>query len=100
MGLSRMSATNEVTNELLTDRTPKSESLARVAFNAMDHARIIRNLILLSDEKAKAKNKDLFDKNSAASAELMAFLAAHIAKSPPSYSPSTRTSTDDAWTSF
>ena len=66
LGLVRISDINEALDTLLHNRTPKVERLNDMAYRAMDNARVTRNIVLLTDEKAKAANKAAFDKNVAA----------------------------------
>ncbi len=49
--------------EMSHERYPKVVAANQIAFRAMDNARIIRNIILLTDEKAMADNKRKYDEN-------------------------------------
>ena len=75
IALWRLSGVNESLDRVVNDRAPKLEALESLAYRAMDNARIVRNIILLKDEKALATNKEAFDKNAAVNAEQINFLA-------------------------
>ncbi len=62
---SRMDLLNADTRALAKDRYPKTVLANEVAFLSMDKARVVRNLILLTDQAALAKNQDVLDKDSA-----------------------------------
>jgi methyl-accepting chemotaxis protein len=66
----RLSGFNQDMDTLSNDRYPKTAAANEIAFRVMDNARIIRNLILLTDEGAKASNKDANAKNIARISEL------------------------------
>lgn len=72
--LVRMSGINAEVDTLLHNRGPKVEKLNDIAFRAMDNARIVRNIILLTDEKGMASNKAAYERNAAAVTEHVAYL--------------------------
>ncbi|MDZ4076364.1 MAG: methyl-accepting chemotaxis protein [Hylemonella sp.] len=72
--LLRMSGINAEVDTLLHNRGPKVEKLNDIAFRAMDNARIVRNVILLADEKGKVSNKEAYERNVAAISEHVAYL--------------------------
>ena len=52
------------------ERYLKTVAAKEIAFRAMDNARIIGNIVLLTDKKAMAENKDAYDTNIARNNEL------------------------------
>ncbi|MBI2746497.1 MAG: MCP four helix bundle domain-containing protein [Burkholderiales bacterium] len=77
--LVRMSGINAEVDTLVNNRGPKVEKLNDIAFRAMDNARIVRNVILLTDEKGMASNKEAYERNAAAVTEHVAYLEKTIA---------------------
>jgi len=75
LGLSRMSALNGSSQTLVDNGLPK---VLDVAYRAVDNARVTRNIILLTDMKAMAANKETFDKNLALIEENMVYLEKHL----------------------
>ncbi len=55
ISLSRLSGVNASLDQVVSNSAPKVEALNDMAFRAMDNARIVRNIILLKDDKALAK---------------------------------------------
>jgi len=72
--LVRMSGINAAVDSLVNNRGPKVEKLNDIAFRAMDNARVVRNVILITDEKGMTSNKDLYERNAAAVGEHVAYL--------------------------
>ena len=69
VGITRLANVNDDTGLIVHEIYPKTEAANDIAFMAMDNARIVRNLILVTEEKGKASNKAAYDKNNAAMAE-------------------------------
>jgi methyl-accepting chemotaxis protein len=78
VGLLRMSAINDSLDSVLHDRVPKVAKLEEISFKAMDNARIVRNIVLLTDEKAMASNKVVYDKNILDINENIAYLEKYV----------------------
>jgi methyl-accepting chemotaxis protein len=74
VGLLRLGDINESLERVLHDRVPKVEKLNDIAFKTMDNARIVRDIVQQTDEKAMAASKALFDKNRADITEDVAHL--------------------------
>ena len=74
LSLMRLSGLNEGMGRVVNDRVPKVIALEDIAYRAMDNARIVRNIILVTDEKSIASNKQAYDKNVAAISEQIAEL--------------------------
>ncbi|MBI3479347.1 MAG: methyl-accepting chemotaxis protein [Nitrosomonadales bacterium] len=70
IGINRLSNLNDDMDKLANNYYPKIEMANEIAFRAMDNARIVRNLILVTDDKAGATNKENYDKNSARITEI------------------------------
>ncbi len=70
-GVTRLELMNDATTELVTGKYPKTVDTNEIAFMAMDNARILRNMILLADEKARAANHEVYLKNRASIAEAL-----------------------------
>ena len=63
IGVVRMGDINGDLSFILNDKYPKIAVSNDIAFRTMDNARIMRNMILLTDEKELASNKEAFAKN-------------------------------------
>ena len=74
LSLVRMSAISDSVDLLVNDRAPKLAAINEIALKSMDNARVVRNIILVKDEKSVASNKATYDKNLAASDALIAQL--------------------------
>jgi methyl-accepting chemotaxis protein len=74
VGITRLASLDEDMQKMANDLYPKTAIANEIALRSMDNARILRNLILNPDENAKATNKEAYDKNSAANAELLSKL--------------------------
>ena len=70
VAVAKLANLNAGMENMANDRYPKTAMANELAYRAMDNARIVRNLILLSDAAAMAKNKDAYDKNNARVAEI------------------------------
>jgi len=73
----RLAGVSQALDAVINDRAPKLEALNNMAYRAMDSARIVRNIILLTDEAGMAKNRDAYTANSVANAAHVEFLQAH-----------------------
>ncbi len=71
VGVWRLAEVNTAMDVALNDRVPKVDKMEEVSFMSMDNARIVRNIVLIADEKGKASNKVLYDKNNAAAEEIL-----------------------------
>jgi methyl-accepting chemotaxis protein len=78
VGLMRMSAINDAMSEVINNRAPKVEAMEDIAFKVMDNTRLVRNVILLTNEKSQATNKAAFEKNASEIKERFAYLDKHI----------------------
>jgi methyl-accepting chemotaxis protein len=74
VALSRMSSIHDALETVVNNRAPKVEALNDMALRAMDNARIVRNIVLLTDEAAMAKNKQAYEDNVAANLQHVAYL--------------------------
>jgi methyl-accepting chemotaxis protein len=63
IGMLRLSEFNSDVDELANDKYVKASMVNEINFRTMDNSRIIRNLVLLTDDKSKASNKENYDKN-------------------------------------
>jgi methyl-accepting chemotaxis protein len=63
VGISRLAELNNDVDQLANDKYMKSTLVNEIAYRAMDNARIVRNIVILTDEKAMASNKENYDKN-------------------------------------
>jgi methyl-accepting chemotaxis protein len=68
-GILRLNDMNDSSSHVVDHTYPLAKEANDAALALMDNARIVRNLILLTDEKALASNKEAFDKNRAANGE-------------------------------
>jgi methyl-accepting chemotaxis protein len=71
IGLFQLTGLGGAINSLTTQRIPSLNAINEIAFRAMDNARIVRNIVILTDEKAMASNKASYDKNVAVIDELL-----------------------------
>jgi methyl-accepting chemotaxis protein len=63
IGITKLAELNNDVDQLANDKYVKSALVNELAFRTMDSARIVRNIVLLTDEKAMASNKENYDKN-------------------------------------
>jgi methyl-accepting chemotaxis protein len=77
LALSRLAGINASFGTVVTERAPKLEALNSLEKHALDNASNVRNIILLTDEKAMAASKAAYSKNSAANSELVTYLKAN-----------------------
>jgi methyl-accepting chemotaxis protein len=63
VGISKLAGLNDDMDQLANDKYAKSALVNELAFRTMDSARIVRNIVLLTDEKALTSNKENYDKN-------------------------------------
>jgi methyl-accepting chemotaxis protein len=66
IGIVRLASLNSDMEFAVSDKYPKVAEATEIAYRAMDSARMVRNMILLPDEKARAEDKAAYDKNIAA----------------------------------
>jgi methyl-accepting chemotaxis protein len=78
LGLSGLSRVDDELETVVAKRVPNLDALDDIAYRSMDNARIVRNIILLADDKLKATNQEAFVKNVAATAEHIDYLKAHL----------------------
>ncbi len=78
---SRLAEQDDVSQQILTDLYPKAAASQQLSYLTLDTARIVRNLILLVDEKAMAPNKAALDRN-VASIETLIGTLDRLALSP------------------
>ncbi|GKS87933.1 methyl-accepting chemotaxis protein [Acidovorax sp. SUPP2539] len=74
MSLLRLADQDEASQQLITDLYPKAAASQQLSYLTMDTARVVRNLIILADEKAMAPNKAALDKNVASMGTLIGTL--------------------------
>ncbi|QJE02739.1 HAMP domain-containing protein [Massilia forsythiae] len=74
VGLSRLSEMNGLTDTVATRLQPKAALTAKLSYLAVDTARVVRNLILVSDDKAFSSNLQTLAKNQAKADDLLARL--------------------------
>jgi methyl-accepting chemotaxis protein len=63
IGISRLAELNNDVDLMANDKYVKSTLVNELNFRTMDNARIVRNIVILTDEKAMASNKVNYDKN-------------------------------------
>jgi methyl-accepting chemotaxis protein len=63
IGLMRMSALNDGLDNVIKTEYPGTALANEIAFLSVDNTRVVRNMILLTDENKKAVNKTAYDKN-------------------------------------
>ena len=63
VGIQRLGSLQQVVDTVVGNRTPKVQSLNEVAIRTVDNARLVRDLILIDDEKKLAQAKAAFDAN-------------------------------------
>ena len=73
-GITRLAEQNEGTEEITRTIYPNARTAQQTAYQVMDIARLIRNLILVEDEASLAANKASFDKDRAQVAEQLDYL--------------------------
>ena len=78
LSLIRLNQLNDSLSVIDSERAPQLQALNDIAFRAMDSARIVRNIILLTDEKAIASNKESLDKNLSTNKDQVASLKIQI----------------------
>ena len=66
----RMADFDQRVGALAHDWFPKTAMAKDIAFRMMDNARIVRNVVLVPDERSRASNKAAYDENSERIAEL------------------------------
>ncbi|GKS86428.1 MCP four helix bundle domain-containing protein [Acidovorax sp. SUPP1855] len=74
MSLYRLADQDEASQQLINDLYPKAAASQQLSYLTMDTARLVRNLIILADEKAMAPNKAALDKNVASIGTLIGTL--------------------------
>ncbi len=74
VGISRLSDVNALTDRIATNLQPKAAISYKLSYTAVDTARIVRNLILVTDEKALASNTESLNKNKKKADDLLAQL--------------------------
>ena len=70
----RLAGMDDAMNSVVDDREPKLEALSDMAYRSMDNARIVRNLVLLTDATALQANQKSFQQNLDANAAHVAYL--------------------------
>jgi methyl-accepting chemotaxis protein len=68
-GIAQMAGLNDNMKFAVEDKYPKVSIARDIALRAMDNARIIRNIILLTDQEKMSTNKQKYDDNVAANVE-------------------------------
>ncbi len=81
LNLSRLAEQDETSQKLVSDLYPKAAASQQLSFTVLDIARVVRNVIILTDEKTMAGNKAVFDKNVATTTALIGTLE-RLADSP------------------
>ncbi|WNV03752.1 methyl-accepting chemotaxis protein [Candidatus Methylospira mobilis] len=63
IGLTRMNTLNADLDKVINSEYPGTALANEIAFLSLDNTRIVRNLILMTDESKKMANKENYDKN-------------------------------------
>lgn len=71
LAITKLSSLNLDMKQLAEERYPKTVAANEIALHAMDNARIIRNIILLTDEMDMASNKQSYERNLSRNNELL-----------------------------
>jgi methyl-accepting chemotaxis protein len=71
IAIMRMSAINTSMDKAVNDYYPKTAESSEISLKVMDNARIIRSLILHTDEKSNVSDKQKFDQNATRITELL-----------------------------
>jgi methyl-accepting chemotaxis protein len=79
IGVVRLKSLNDEISFVLNDKYPKAAVASDVALRAIDNARLLRSMLLRTDEKAMASDKEAYDKNTAANDEHFAYLDKAVA---------------------
>ncbi|GKT21870.1 methyl-accepting chemotaxis protein [Acidovorax sp. SUPP3334] len=74
ISLFRLADQDEASQQLINDLYPKAAASQQLSYLTMDTARLVRNLIILADEKGMAPNKAALDKNIATTGTLIGTL--------------------------
>jgi methyl-accepting chemotaxis protein len=74
IGVLRLKDLNDEISFVLNDKYPKAAVASDVAFKALDQARILRSMLLRTDEKSMAADKEALDKDIAANNEHFVYL--------------------------
>jgi methyl-accepting chemotaxis protein len=74
VAVSRLAGVNDAMKLVIDSRAPRLQALNDISLMAMDNARIARNLILLADKGAMAKNETAYEKNQSEIDDRLAYL--------------------------
>ncbi len=69
LGITRLAKINDNVRYLMEDKYQKVVLVQGIGKRSLDDARIVRNLILKTDPSARAKDKEVYDKNNDANSE-------------------------------
>ncbi len=81
LNIVRLSQQDQVSQTLATELYPKASASQQLSYVTLDIARVVRNLIILSDEAQMATNKAVMDKSIAQTADNIATLE-RLAETP------------------